>query len=194
MAARSRDVLHMLFEKTELPVEAILGAYAILEKGGMPCNLRYLIAASFTAYKVYTTHACQLVSTFQARMLPSWTKTDIVADELRVLAAISNVVPWRTRMDCVRRVAGEVGAGAFDFDRAIILTLLLPECDTMDDDLYARAVLYAAVHLLREDVSWLGRLATPAAPKDEIARVGMDIAFCGYEQEGSPAGTKRKRA
>jgi len=172
-------MVQTMFERTNLPVEAILGAYAILEKGKLPCTARNLIAASFSAFKAYTTKANRRISFFQGQMVPALQKTDLAADELRVLAAASWGIPSATRVDCVRRVAHEAGAGDFCFDRAIILSLLLPECDDMPDTFYALVVLFAAVHLANADVPWLKNLPTVDISRDDIVEHGMKLALCG---------------
>ena len=76
---RARGMVQTMFERTHLPVEAILGAYAIVEKGGLPCTARNLIAASFAAFKAYTTASSRLVSVFQSEMVPALRKTDLAA-------------------------------------------------------------------------------------------------------------------
>ena len=200
-----------LYDGTYLSTASILGAMAILGKAHMPLTVPNLVAAAFTAYKTYDTWhpgTHHTISAFQTYMVPGIERTELKVDEMHVLAAVGWTVPARTRVDCVRNLVHYLGleglAGLEGFtgvyERATLRALLVDECSTMEDDAYARVVLYAAVHLAKPQmVAWLIKLPTKAVPQDYIHRWGLRVAQVTPGEPGQPAppaqphGAKRKR-
>jgi hypothetical protein len=192
-----------LFDGTYLSTATILGAFAIVDKARVPLTVPNLVAAAFAAYKTYDTCIHQKVSAFQTHVVPGIERTDLKVDEMQVLAAVGWTVPARTRIDCVRNLAHSLGlagiAGLEGFtgvyERATLRALLVDECSTMEDDAYARVVLYAAVQLAKPQmVAWLVALPTKAVPHDYIHRWGLRVAQVTPGEPAPPdRGAKRKR-
>lgn len=104
--------MRVLLYDTCLPAEAILGAFAILNKAKTPVrglSPRYqlddLLAAAFVAYKVYTTNCMPTRTDFMRNVLPELLpcvqSIDLETAELRMLESVSWTVPATTRYDCV---------------------------------------------------------------------------------------------
>ena len=183
-----------LYESTHLPGTTILGALAVLDKGGLPLTTENLVAAAFSAYKTYETNVPDQISDFQEHMVPDIPATALQADERKVLAAIDWTMPARTRMDCVANLAHELGVEGLDYERAAVLALLVDECKTMTDDQYARAILCAAVQMDRpEGRAWMRGLPTKSVSRDYILRWGLRVAAMAGNDPPAAHGAKRKR-
>ena len=136
-----------------------------------------VLAAAWTAYKVYETYVSQTMTDFRA-VAPLATQ-DLRARELELLASIQWTVPTRSRTDVVDDLAHKLGVASLDCGRAAVLSLVMPECARMTDDQYARVVLCAAAQLAQvEDILWAAKLATPAIGADYIIKWSSRIAKC----------------
>ena len=203
MAMTRRQAVAKLYNDTSLPPKTILGTFALLDKAKLPLRMEWVVAAAFSAYKTYETETVERVSAFQDQIVPVLRRTNLKADELRVLKKVGWVMPPRTRIDCVETLGHELGAGALDVGRAVVLSLLVPECDKMNDDQYARVMLCSAVQINRpEDRAWMAGLPSKTVPRDYILRWGLRMAALARPTEGevsvlddskAPRGVKRKR-
>ena len=178
-----------LYDHSQLPPTSILGAFAILGKARLPLTPRHLAAAAFIAYKTYEISVNESILWFRNRMMPESDPAVLKADEMRVLEAVSFNVPSRTRMECVHALALGLGVRGLQYQRAAVLSLLVEECDAMEDELYSRAVLCAAVQLeVPDDRAWMRALPSAAVPREVIMRWGLRIAA---GRPTSPRGQKR---
>ena len=186
------EAVALLYDDTQLSPTSILGAFALLDAGRLPLTMGNLIGAAFAAYKVYDTRAFDSIAWFRENMVPGIQTTALKANELVVLGAAGWSVPARTRMDCVHALAAQLGVDELDYQRAAVTALLVNECATMTDELYARAVLCAAVLMCApDDRAWMHGLPSDDVPRELIMRWGLRIA--GALRPTSPRGTKRRR-
>ena len=184
------EAVRQLYDHTFLSPTAIVGTFQILDKADCCLVLENVLAAAWTAYKVYETYVSQTMTDFRA-VAPLATQ-DLRARELELLASMQFTVPTRSRTDVIDDLAHEVGVVGLDYGRAAVLSLVLPECARMTDDQYARVVLCAAARLSQfEDMSWAAQITTPAITADYLMEWSSKIvALAG---PSAVQGTKRKR-
>jgi len=200
MAMSRFAVVRGLWDDTELPPIAIMGAMTIMDKAACTRTKSNVVAASFSAYKMYETSTNETVSFFQKHMVPKLGITNLVADEQRLLASIGWTLPSRTRMDCVDALADEIGANSINLARAALLAMTVPECIAMEEDCFARIVLFATCQMdMAEDSppEWLRQLPTAEVTRNHILLWGLRVAhLAGPAEEvhtDAACGTKRKR-
>jgi len=188
------EAVRCLYDETHLTPVSIVGTFQILDKAGCALALENVLAAAWTAYKVYETYVSQTMTDFRA--VAPLAKQDLRARELELLASIQWTVPTRSRTDVVDDLAHELGVASLDCGRAAVLSLVMPECARMTDDQYARVVLCAAAQLAQvEDILWAAKLATPAIGADYIIKWSSRIASLAGPRAGpaTASGNKRKR-
>jgi len=200
MAVLTRpQAVEKLYNDTLLPPTTIIGAFEILDKSGRPLTPDNVAASAWSAYKAYETAVTEKASDFHAILGNCFPDTDLVASEIDLLSAVGWTVPPRTRLDCVDELARKVNAGSIDYARAALLSLIIPECQAMTNDQYARVVLCAAVLINKTaDVAWTRHLATKDIGRDYIVHWATEVAeVAGPPSPAPPSpvrrGVKRKR-
>jgi hypothetical protein len=200
------EAVRVLFERTQLPDEAVLGAMAVLDTDGVQLTMANVVAAAFIAYKNHGTSTDDRISYFRSDIVPLLPCTDLKRDELRLLAAIGWGMPSRTRLDGALDLAHTLGAPPLNVGRPAVLALLVPECMAMTDEQHARVVLCAAA-LMASPAStpelerWMWGLPCDSASREFIvswavriallARSRIDTATKAHEEPAR--GTKRPR-
>ena len=178
-----------LYDDSMLPPTSIMGAVVLICNARVPFTPRNVAAAAFIAFKTYETNANESIAWFCDRVMPAADCGVLKHDEMSMLQAVSFAVPSRTRMECVHALAAELGVDGLNYQRAAVLSLLVDGCETMTEEVYARAVLCAAVQLeVPDDRSWMHGLPNDAVPRELIMRWGLRIAAM---RPTSPRGKKR---
>lgn len=202
MALTRGAAVDALYNRTELSMRTIVGAFAILDKSKLPLTASNLAAASFTAFKTYEVAVDESIPFFLTRMIPALLQSDCRAfksSEMAVLQAVQFGVPSRTRVDQVEVLMREVGApNDLPYYRAAVLALLVPGIDRVPDAMYTRSVLCAAALLATPHCapSWLARLPTEkplSVTRDDIMRWAVRITEVAGPPEEQPRGVKRGR-
>lgn len=184
------EAVRCLYEDTHLTPNSIVGTFQILDKAGCALVLENVLAAAWTAYKVYETYVSQTLTDFRA-VAPIAT-LDLRDHEVRLLSSMLWTVPVRCRIDAVDDLAHKLGVTDVDFGRAAVLSLVFPECLSMTDEQYARVVLCAAAQLAEtQHIDWAAKLTTPAIGADFIIKWGTRIASLAGER--TEPSKKRKR-
>ena len=201
------EAVRWLFERTELPDNAVLGAMSVLDTDGVQLTVANVVAAAFMSYKNYgTSTMCDRISDFRREIVPLLPTTDLKRDELQLLEAIGWGMPSRTRLDGALDLAHAIGAPPLDVGRPAVLALLMPECVAMLDEQHARVVLCAAWIMasptgMPAPPSWMRGLPCDSASREfivswavriaRLARSRLDTAATAHEEPAR--GTKRPR-
>ena len=196
----------MMYEETQLPDDAVLGAMSVLDTAGVPLTMANVVAAAFIAYKNYGTATYDRISDFRREIVPLLPWSDLKRDELRLLEAIGWGVPSRTRLDGALDLAHTLGAPPLNVGRPAVLALLVPECIAMTDAQHTRVVLCAAALMARptgtpEPQRWMWGLPCDSASREFIVSWAVRIALLARSRidtatkvhEEPARGTKRPR-
>ena len=206
------EAVKMLYEETQLPDAAVLGAMAVLDTDGVPLTVVNVVAAAFMSYKNYgTSTTCDRMSDFRREIVPLLPHTDLKRDELRLLAAIGWGLPSRTRLDGALELAYDFGVPLPEsvealLGRSAVLALLVPECMAMTDEQHARVVLCTAALMASPAASpelerWMRGLPCDSASREFIVSWAVRIALLARSRidtatkvhEEPARGTKRPR-
>jgi len=190
----------MMYEETQLPDAAVLGAMAVLDTDGVQLTVANVVAAAFMSYKNYgTSTMCDRISDFRREIVPLLPHTDLKRDELRLLEAIGWGMPSRTRLDGALDLAHAIGAPPLNVGRPAVLALLMPECVAMLDEQHARVVLCAAWIMasptgVPEPPSWMRGLPCDSASREFIVSWAVRIARLARSRIGTATKVREEPA
>jgi hypothetical protein len=200
------EAVRVLFERTQLPDEAVLGAMAVLDTDGVQLTMANVVAAAFIAHKNHGTSTDDRISYFRSDIVPLLPFTDLKRDELRLLALAWRAMPSRTRLDVALDLAHTLGAPPLNVGRPAVLALLVPECMAMTDEQHARVVLCAAALMASptgtpENQRWMWGLPCAGVSREFIVSWAVHIALLARSRidtatkvcEEPARGTKRPR-